>query len=113
MSANVRPHSIHALMGENGARANQRIKMSFGIYQKTPAACISGKEIGLPFGESAGGEWDFDGTRELNLVLQRSVMDNMVGTLSRKRYVCRRDKMYGIPKRYLMNWISILTRARA
>lgn len=52
--------------------------------------------------------------RELNPALQRSVMDNMwLGRYPTKGMFVDRDKMYQIPKRYLMSWISILTRARA
>ncbi len=51
--------------------------------------------------------------RELNLVLQRSVMDNMwLGRYPTKGMFVDQIKCTRIPKRYLMNWISILTRAR-
>ncbi len=50
---------------------------------------------GLPFGERSAGEWDFDGTPELNLVLQRSVMDNMwLGRYPTKGMFVDQDKMY-------------------
>lgn len=51
---------------------------------------------------------------ELNLVLQRSVMDNMwLGRYPTKGMFVDQDKMYRETKAILMNWILISIRVRA
>ena len=52
--------------------------------------------------------------RELNPVLQRSVMDNMwLGRYPTKGVFVDQDKMYRDTKAILMSWILISTRAPA
>lgn len=52
--------------------------------------------------------------QELNLVLQRSVMDNMwLGRYPTKGMFVDQDKMYRETKAILMNWILISIRVRA
>ncbi|GAB7204900.1 hypothetical protein OS21_13900 [Dickeya oryzae] len=74
----VRPHSIHALMGENGAGKSTLLKCLFGIYQKdTGSIQFQGQEIDFKSAKEALENGVSMVHQELNLVLQRSVMDNM------------------------------------
>ncbi|MFU2366813.1 MAG: ATP-binding cassette domain-containing protein, partial [Enterobacteriaceae bacterium] len=74
----VRPHSIHALMGENGAGKSTLLKCLFGIYQKDSGTILfQGKEIDFHSAKEALENGISMVHQELNLVLQRSVMDNM------------------------------------
>lgn len=74
----VRPHSIHALMGENGAGKSTLLKCLFGIYQKDSGSILfQGKEIDFHSAKEALENGISMVHQELNLVLQRSVMDNM------------------------------------
>ena len=73
----VRPHSIHALMGENGAGKSTLLKCLFGIYQKDSGTILfQGKEIDFHSAKEALENGISMVHQELNLVLQRSVMDN-------------------------------------
>ena len=74
----VRPHSIHALMGENGAGKSTLLKCLFGIYQKDSGSILfQGQEIDFHSAKEALENGISMVHQELNLVLQRSVMDNM------------------------------------
>ncbi|MDN6633754.1 MAG: ATP-binding cassette domain-containing protein, partial [Enterobacterales bacterium] len=74
----VRPHSIHALMGENGAGKSTLLKCLFGIYQKDSGRILfQGKEINFKSAKEALEHGVSMVHQELNLVLQRNVMDNM------------------------------------
>lgn len=78
VNLNVRPHSIHALMGENGAGKSTLLKCLFGIYQKDSGSIVfQGKEVDFHSAKEALENGISMVHRELNLVLQRSVMDNM------------------------------------
>lgn len=91
----VRPHSIHALMGENGAGKSTLLKCLLGSIKRFWQHSFSGKRDRLPFSERSAGERYLDGTPELNLVLQRSVMDNMwLGRYPTKGVFVDQDKMY-------------------
>lgn len=101
VNLNVRPYSIHALMGENGAGKSTLLKCLSVLPKRFRQHCISGKRSGLPFGERSAGEWDSMVHQELNLVLQRSVMDNMwLGRYPTKGMLSTRIKCTRIPKRY-------------
>jgi methyl-galactoside transport system ATP-binding protein len=92
----VRPHSIHALMGENGAGKSTLLKCLFGIYQKDSGSIIfQGKEINFKSAKEALEHGVSMVHQELNLVLQRSVMDNMwLGRYPMKGIFVDQDKMY-------------------
>lgn len=92
----VRPHSIHALMGENGAGKSTLLKCLFGIYQKDSGSIIfQGKEIDFHSAKEALENGISMVHQELNLVLQRSVMDNMwLGRYPTKGMFVDQDKMY-------------------
>ncbi|STI16967.1 galactose/methyl galactoside ABC transporter, ATP-binding protein [Escherichia coli] len=111
----VRPHSIHALMGENGAGKSTLLKCLFGIYQKDSGTILfQGKEIDFHSAKEALENGISMVHQELNLVLQRSVMDNMwLGRYPTKGMFVDQDKMYRETKAILMNWILISIRVRA
>ena len=92
----VRPHSIHALMGENGAGKSTLLKCLFGIYQKDSGSILfQGKEIDFHSTKEALENGISMVHQELNLVLQRSVMDNMwLGRYPTKGMFVDQDKMY-------------------
>jgi methyl-galactoside transport system ATP-binding protein len=92
----VRPHSIHALMGENGAGKSTLLKCLFGIYQKDSGSILfQGKEIDFHSAKEALENGISMVHQELNLVLQRSVMDNMwLGRYPTKGVFVDQDKMY-------------------
>ena len=92
----VRPHSIHALMGENGAGKSTLLKCLFGIYQKDSGTILfQGKEIDFHYAKEALENGISMVHQELNLVLQRSVMDNMwLGRYPTKGMFVDQDKMY-------------------
>ena len=92
----VRPHSIHALMGENGAGKSTLLKCLFGIYQKDSGSILfQGKEIDFHSAKEALENGISMVHQELNLVLQRSVMDNMwLGRYPTKGVFVDQEKMY-------------------
>lgn len=96
VNLNVRPHSIHALMGENGAGKSTLLKCLFGIYQKDSGSIVfQGKEVDFHSAKEALENGISMVHQELNLVLQRSVMDNMwLGRYPTKGMFVDQDKMY-------------------
>jgi methyl-galactoside transport system ATP-binding protein len=96
VSLKVRPHSVHALMGENGAGKSTLLKCLFGIYKKdTGSILFQGKEIDYKSSKEALENGVSMVHQELNLVLQRTVMDNMwLGRYPRKGFFVDQDKMY-------------------
>ncbi|RWS36660.1 ATP-binding cassette domain-containing protein, partial [Erwinia amylovora] len=74
----VRPHSVHALMGEKGAGKSTLLKCLFGMYAKDSGSIIF---RGMAVNEHSAKEALEHGVsmahQELNRVLQHSVMDNM------------------------------------
>ena len=92
----VRPHSIHALMGENGAGKSTLLKCLFGIYAKDSGSILfQGKEIDFHSTKEALENGISMVHQELNLVLQRSVMDNMwLGRYPTKGVFVDQDKMF-------------------
>lgn len=74
----VRPYSVHALMGENGAGKSTLLKCLFGIYKKDSGSILFlGQEIEFKSSKEALERGVSMVHQELNLVLQRTVMDNM------------------------------------
>lgn len=92
----VRPNSIHALMGENGAGKSTLLKCLFGIYKKDSGSIIfQGQEIEFKSSKEALEHGVSMVHQELNLVLQRTVMDNMwLGRYPTKGFFVDQDKMY-------------------
>lgn len=91
----VRPHSIHALMGENGAGKSTLLKCLFGIYKKDSGRIVfQGQEVECHSAKEALENGISMVHQELNLVLQRSVMDNMwLGRYPTKGIFIDKDKM--------------------
>jgi methyl-galactoside transport system ATP-binding protein len=89
--------------------------MPFGIYQKDSGSILfQGKEIDFHSAKEALENGISMVHQELNLVLQRSVMDNMwLGRYPTKGMFVDQDKMYRDTKGILMSWILISIRAPA
>ncbi|BBG91312.1 galactose/methyl galactoside import ATP-binding protein MglA [Aeromonas caviae] len=92
----VRPHSVHALMGENGAGKSTLLKCLFGIYEKDQGKIFfKGQEINFTSSKEALENGVSMVHQELNLVLQRTVMDNMwLGRYPTKGLFVDHGKMY-------------------
>lgn len=92
----VRPHSVHALMGENGAGKSTLLKCLFGIYEKDQGKIFfKGQEINFTSSKEALENGVSMVHQELNLVLQRTVMDNMwLGRYPTKGWFIDHGKMY-------------------
>lgn len=97
----VRPHSVHALMGENGAGKSTLLKCLFGIYEKDQGKIFfKGQEINFSSSKEALENGVSMVHQELNLVLQRTVMDNMwLGRYPTKGWFIDHGKMYDDTKR--------------
>lgn len=96
VSLNVRPGTVHALMGENGAGKSTLMKCLFGIYQKNSGHIYFDRR-----------EIEFQNTRqaldngvsmvhqELNQVRQRNILDNIwLGRYPKKGLFIDEEKMY-------------------
>lgn len=92
----VRTHSVHALMGENGAGKSTLLKCLFGMYKKDSGSIIfQGKEVNFHSAREALENGISMVHQELNLVLQRSVMDNIwLGRYPGKGIFVDQKKMY-------------------
>jgi methyl-galactoside transport system ATP-binding protein len=88
----VRPHSIHALMGENGAGKSTLLKCLWNLSKRFRQYSFSGKEIDFHSAKEALENGISMVHQELNLVLQRSVMDNMWLGRYPTKGVCRSGK---------------------
>ena len=74
----VHAHSVHALMGENGAGKSTLLKCLFGIYAKDEGEILYlGKDVNFRTSKEALENGISMVHQELNLVRQRSVMDNL------------------------------------
>lgn len=97
----IKPYSVHALMGENGAGKSTLMKCLFGIYKKSEGKIIfQGKEVDFTSPKEALENGVSMVHQELNLVLQRSVMDNMwLGRYPVKKFFIDHKKMYDETKK--------------
>ncbi|WP_439243013.1 MULTISPECIES: galactose/methyl galactoside ABC transporter ATP-binding protein MglA [unclassified Lonepinella] len=96
----VKSHSVHALMGENGAGKSTLLKCLFGIYAKDEGEILF---LGQPVNFKTSKEALENGIsmvhQELNLVRQRSVMDNLwLGRYPLKGMFVDHAKMYNETK---------------
>ncbi|MGL5578769.1 MAG: ATP-binding cassette domain-containing protein, partial [Fusobacteriaceae bacterium] len=96
VNLSVRPHSVHALMGENGAGKSTLMKCLFGIYSKDEGDIIfMGKHVNFSSSKDALDNGVSMVHQELNLVTQRTVMDNMwLGRYPKKGMFVDQKKMY-------------------
>ena len=99
----LRPGSIHALMGENGAGKSTLMKCLFGIYKKDAGSIrMNGKEINFTNPRNALDHGVAMVHQELNQVLYRSVMENMwLGRFPLKAGLVDHKKMYNDTKAVL------------
>ena len=75
---NVRPGSVHALMGENGAGKSTLMKCLFGIYSKDEGEIfLDGRKVNFRNSKEALECGVAMVHQELNQALKRSVMDNI------------------------------------
>ncbi len=78
VSLNVRPGTVHSLMGENGAGKSTLMKCLFGIYKQDAGKFfLNGKEFNFTDAHNALQHGVSMVHQELNQVLQRNVMDNI------------------------------------
>ena len=99
----LRPGSIHALMGENGAGKSTLMKCLFGIYKKDAGSIrMNGKEINFTSPRNALDHGVAMVHQELNQVLYRNVMENMwLGRFPLKAGLVDHKKMYNDTKAVL------------
>ncbi|MEG0764690.1 MAG: ATP-binding cassette domain-containing protein [Pseudoflavonifractor sp.] len=78
VSIQVKPGSVHALMGENGAGKSTLMKCLFGIYNKDEGTVVlDGKEVNFKSSKEALENGVAMVHQELNQALTRSVQDNL------------------------------------
>ena len=96
----VKAHSVHALMGENGAGKSTLLKCLFGIYAKDSGSIrFLGREVDFSSAKEALENGISMVHQELNLVKQRSVMDNLwLGRYPTKGLFVDQKKMYADTK---------------
>ena len=74
----VRPGTVHTLMGENGAGKSTLMKCLFGMYAKNSGSIyLEGKEINFKSSKEALDNGVAMVHQELNQALKRNVMDNI------------------------------------
>ena len=78
VSFQLRPGTVHALMGENGAGKSTLMKCLFGIYAKDGGHIwLDGREVNFKSSREALDNGVAMVHQELNQALKRSVMDNI------------------------------------
>ncbi len=78
VNLNVRPGTVHALMGENGAGKSTLMKCLFGIYNKDEGEItLDGKHVNFKSSKEALENGVAMVHQELNQALTRSVLDNL------------------------------------
>src|SRR5690606_16917682 len=92
----VRHGTVHALVGENGAGKSTLMKCLFGIYTKDSGEIyVEGKQVDFPNPRVALENGISMVHQELNQVLQRDVMDNiLLGRYPQKGIIIDQKKMY-------------------
>lgn len=104
VSFRVKPGTVHALMGENGAGKSTLMKILFGIYKEDAGEIyIDGKKTIFPNPRVALEKGVSMVHQELNQVLQRNVMDNiMLGRYPQRGIFIDHRAMYKFTGIYLM-----------
>lgn len=93
---NVRPGSVHALMGENGAGKSTLMKCLFGIYRADEGQILfKGRQVNYTNAKDALVDGVSMVHQELNQVRQRSIADNIwLGRYPKKGLFIDEEKMY-------------------
>lgn len=96
----LRKGTVHALMGENGAGKSTLMNVLFGIYKEDDGKIyIDGEETSFPNPRTALENGVSMVHQELNQVLQRDVMDNiMLGRYPSKGLFVDQKEMYNFTK---------------
>ena len=96
VSLNVRPGTVHSLMGENGAGKSTLMKCLYGIYSLDGGEIVlDGKKVSFESPAQALTNHVSMVHQELNQVLDRSVMENVwLGRFPMKGCFVDRKKMY-------------------
>ncbi len=105
VSLNVRPGTVHSLMGENGAGKSTLMKCLFGIYSMDEGEIIlDGEKINFENPAQALANHVSMVHQELNQVLDRSVMENVwLGRFPMKACLVDAKKMYEDTKKIFDN----------
>ena len=92
----LKPGTVHALMGENGAGKSILMKCLFGIYEKNSGKILlDGVEVNFKSTKEALENGVSMVHQELNQVLQRNVLDNIwLGRYPMKGFFVDEKKMY-------------------
>ena len=100
VSLNVRPGTVHSLMGENGAGKSTLMKCLFGIYSlNTGEIILDGKAVNFANPAEALENHVSMVHQELNQVLDRNVMENVwLGRFPMSGCVVDEKKMYSKTK---------------
>ncbi len=100
VSLNVRPGTVHSLMGENGAGKSTLMKCLFGIYSlNTGEIILDGKTVNFANPAEALENHVSMVHQELNQVLDRNVMENVwLGRFPMNGCVVDEKKMYSETK---------------
>jgi len=111
---NVKPGTVHALMGENGAGKSTLMKCLFGIYQKNSGSIVlNGEEINFNSPHDALINGISMVHQELEQVRERNAMDNIwLGRYPHKGIVVDEKKMYSDTKK-IFNDLEIETDPRS
>jgi methyl-galactoside transport system ATP-binding protein len=97
---NVRPGTVHSLMGENGAGKSTLMKCLFGIYRQDAGQFfLSGNEFNFEDPKHALENGVSMVHQELNQVVQRTISDNIwLGRYPKSRFFVDEKKMYNDTK---------------
>ncbi len=102
VNLNVRPGTVHSLMGENGAGKSTLMKCMFGIYfQEKGKFYLEGKEFNFDDPKHALENGVSMVHQELNQILQMTVSDNIwLGRYPKKGMVVDEKKKYEDTKKF-------------
>lgn len=100
VSFKVKPGTVHALMGENGAGKSTLMKILFGIYKEDQGEIfVNGVKTAFPDPKTALENGVSMVHQELNQVLKRDVMDNiLLGRYPQKGIFIDQKEMYRYTK---------------
>ncbi len=100
VSFRVKPGTVHALMGENGAGKSTLMKILFGIYKEDQGEIfVNGLKTAFPDPKTALENGVSMVHQELNQVLKRDVMDNiLLGRYPQKGIFIDQKEMYRYTK---------------